>query len=73
MLTCVFHPIDAMRVVEEDEAQRLIASGVWFDSPRKAQTYREKVEDEIKHEELEEENPKVVQSKVKLKGKSNER
>jgi hypothetical protein len=77
MLTCVYHPIDDFRVVEDDEADRLKASGVWFDSPTKAREYRLKVEDEIKQEskveELEEEKPKVVQSKAKLKGKSNER
>lgn len=77
MLTCVYHPIDDFRVVEDDEADRLRASGVWFDSPTKAREYRLKVEDEIKQEskieELEEETPKVVQSKAKLKGKSNER
>lgn len=67
MLTCVYHPIDPMRVVEDDEADRLKASGVWFDSPAKAQQYREKVEDEIKNE------PKEEAPKAKLKGKSNER
>ncbi len=50
MLTCVYHPIDDMRVVEEDEANRLKASGVWFDSPAKAREYRAKVEDDIKDE-----------------------
>lgn len=56
MLTCVYHPIDAMRVVENEEADRLKASGVWFDCPAKAKTYRDKVEDEIKSEACE---PKV--------------
>lgn len=77
MLTCVYHPIDDYRVVEDDEADRLKASGVWFDSPKKAKEYRLKVEDEIKQEskveELEVEKPKVAQSRTKLKGKSNER
>jgi hypothetical protein len=50
MLTCVHHPIDAMRVVEEDEANSLKATGLWFDCPRKAKAYREKVEAEIKEE-----------------------
>lgn len=50
MLTCVYHPIDGCSVVEEDEEERLLASGVWFDSPAKAKEYREKVEDEIKSE-----------------------
>lgn len=48
MLTCVYHPIDKMRVVEEDEAERLLKTGVWFDSPTAALAYRTKVEDEIK-------------------------
>ena len=67
MLTCVYHPIDDFRVIEEDEAERLIASGVWFDSPTKAKDYRAKVEDEIKNE------AKAKELKPKPKGKSNER
>ncbi len=67
MLTCVYHPIDDFRVVEDDEADRLKASGVWFDSPAKAKAYRAKVEDEIKNESA------VSEPKTKLKGKSNER
>lgn len=53
MLTCVFHPLDPMRVVEEDEAESLQATGVWFDSPQKARDYRVKVEQEV----LEEKEP----------------
>lgn len=67
MLTCVYHPIDDFRVVEDDEAERLKALGVWFDSPAKAKAYRLKVEDEIKNESAEE------KPKAKLKGKTNER
>lgn len=55
MLTCVYHPLDDMRVVEADEAERLLASGVWFDCPAKAKAYRLKVEQEI----IDEEKPKV--------------
>lgn len=51
-----------MSVVEDDEAEHLKDSGVWFDSPSKAKEYRNKVEDEIKNE-----------TKPKLKGKKNER
>ena len=51
MLTCVYHPIDPVRVVEQDEAEKLKATGVWFDCPNKAKKYRAKVEDEIKREE----------------------
>lgn len=50
MLTCVYHPIDSMRVVEEDEAQQLKDTGVWFDSPTLAKNYRAKVEQDIKKE-----------------------
>ncbi len=50
MLTCIYHPIDPMRVVEEDEANEMKASGIWFDSPAKARQYREQVESDIKKE-----------------------
>lgn len=72
MLTCVYHPIDSFRVVEEDEAETLMASGVWFDSPVKAKEYRAKVEDEIKNEAVNSEakaEPKSATPKPKLKGK----
>lgn len=67
MLTCVYHPIDDMRVVEKDEADRLKASGVWFDSPLKAKQYREKVENEIKQE------AEAEKRKSKPKGKDHEK
>ncbi len=67
MLTCVYHPIDPMRVVEADEADSLKASGVWFDCPAKAKAYRVKVEIEIKNESKDE-NPSV-----KPRRESNER
>ena len=63
MLTCVYHPIDRMRVVEDDEAARMLASGGWFDCPTKARAYRAKVEDEIRNES------KTVKPKMKPKGK----
>ena len=69
MLTCVHSPIDAMRVVEEDEAMRLKATGVWFDCPAKAKQYRIKIEDEIKQKSIEDEKS----SKTKRKGKQHER
>lgn len=50
MLTCVYHPIDRMRVVEADEADTMKATGVWFDCPNKAKQYRNKVEDELAEE-----------------------
>ena len=50
MFTCVYHPINGMQVVEEDEAYRMKASGLWFDSPKKAKDSRLKVEADIKKE-----------------------
>jgi len=63
MLNCVYHPIDEMRLVDNDERERLLASGVWFDSPWEAEQYRNKVETEIKHE------PKPKKQKAKLEEK----
>ena len=51
MLTCVYHPLDPMRVVEVEEADRLKATGVWFDCPKKAREYKEIVAKEIEHEQ----------------------
>lgn len=67
MLNCVYHPIDNMRVVENEERERLIASGFWFDSPDDAKKSREKVEQQIKDE------PKAEKVKAKLKEKDNEK
>jgi len=50
MLTCIFHPLDPMRVVEKDEAEKLIEKGVWFDCPNKAKLYKKKLENEVKQE-----------------------
>ena len=59
MLTCIYHPLDHMRVVEHDEADRLMESGVWFDCPTKAKAYKQKVEDDVKKEKLEAAKPKA--------------
>jgi len=69
MLTCVYHPIDAMRVVEEDEAERLRATGVWFDSPCDAQNYRIKVETDIKKEKADKAKAEAAKDKLKEKSK----
>lgn len=50
MLCCVYHPIDAMQVVESNERDALVASGFWFDSPLDAKNSRLKIEDEIINE-----------------------
>lgn len=50
MLTCVYHPIDPPRYVEDDVADKLKATGVWFDCPKKAREYKEQVALEIENE-----------------------
>jgi len=65
MITCVYHPIDSRRIVEEDEAEKLMASGVWFDSPVKAQDYRNKVETDINKENKDAE-ARVTKAKAEL-------
>ena len=65
MLTCIYHPLDHFRVVEHDEAERLIASGVWFDCPTKAKAYRNRVEEDVKNEKAEAAKPKA---KGQIKG-----
>ena len=47
MLNCVYHPVDKMRVVEDDERKKLIETGYWFDSPKMALEMREKFEKRI--------------------------
>jgi hypothetical protein len=69
MLKCVYHPIHTFQVVEDEEADKLIASGVWFDTPTKAKIYRDKVEEEIRQESKEVEKP----PKTKKNRKKNER
>lgn len=59
MLTCIYHPIDGSQVVEHDEAELLIDSGVWFDCPTKAKAYRDKVEEDVKNEKAETEKSKA--------------
>ncbi|CAB4128612.1 hypothetical protein UFOVP100_48 [uncultured Caudovirales phage] len=65
MLTCIYHPIDPCRYMEDDEADKLKETGVWFDTPVKARQYRERIENEIKQESIEAEKP----LKNKRKGK----
>ncbi len=52
MLNCVYHPIDDMQVVDDVEYERLLATGVWFASPKTALEYRNRIESEIKEENM---------------------
>lgn len=49
MLNCVYHAKDDMRVVEDDEKEKLIASGEWFDHPNLAKAAQSKpIEKKVK-------------------------
>ncbi len=67
MLNCVYHPVNSMRVVDNKERERLLASGFWFDSPYEAKKSREKVEKQIMDE------PKAAPVKAKAKAKLEEK
>ena len=63
MLTCVFHPVNGMQVVEEDKAETLIQTGFWFNHPNEAQEYRSMVEEEIKQSDAKKARKNKEQSK----------
>lgn len=48
MLSCVYHPTDNMRVVEEEERVNLLATGAWFDTPNEAKQMRAEYERRIR-------------------------
>jgi hypothetical protein len=47
MLNCIYHPTNDMRVVEDDEYETLLATGVWFKHPNEAKKVREDYEKRI--------------------------
>lgn len=67
MLCCVFHPTAPMRVVEEDERDELLKTGLWFNSPADAKVLKKRCEDKIKEED--ESNEKRNGKDVSKKGK----
>lgn len=50
MLHCVYHPMGEMRVVEDDDKEKLLASGIWFAHPNEAKAMRDKAEKKVKKE-----------------------
>lgn len=49
--SCLYHPTDGMRVIEasqENEYERLLATGFWFDHPTKAKEMRTNYEEQIR-------------------------
>lgn len=67
MLHCIYHPIEAMRVVDNDEREKMLASGLWFDSPKEAGEMRKK------HEAIVLNEPKHRKQKVKPEDRSHEK
>jgi len=48
MLCCVYHPTDNMRVVDDVERDKLLASGAWFNTPNEAKQMRAEYERRIR-------------------------
>jgi hypothetical protein len=50
VINCIYHPVHGMRVVQQDEYERLLATGVWFAHPTEAKNMRKDYEKQI-HDE----------------------
>ena len=51
MLCCIYHPTEPMRVVEDAEGDRLVATGLWFNTPNEAKQVRTDYERRIREGE----------------------
>jgi len=51
MLYCLYHPTLDMQVVDDEEREKLLETGVWFDHPLQAKQMRLNYEDQIKHDQ----------------------
>ena len=67
MLNCVYHAVDEMRVVNNDEREKLLATGVWFDSPGEAKSGLKPNEKPILS------NSKSAKCEIKSEDRSNEK
>jgi len=47
MLNCIYHPVNEMKVVEDEEYEDLLTTGVWFKHPTEAKAMREKYEQRL--------------------------
>ncbi len=50
MINCIYHPVFPMRVVEDDEYDKLLASGEWFKHPLEAKNMRKDYEEQIRRD-----------------------
>jgi hypothetical protein len=41
---CIYHPLNEMRVVDDETYEDLLSTGVWFKHPNDAKAMREKYE-----------------------------
>jgi hypothetical protein len=48
MLCCIYHATDPMRVVEDVERDKLLATGLWFNTPTEAKNMRTDYERRIR-------------------------
>ena len=59
MLNCVYHFSGDMQVVDNDEKDKMMATGAWFDHPLKAKAYKDELSAAINE-------PKPKKRKAKL-------
>lgn len=64
MLNCVYHFKGDMVVVDDEEKDKLLETGVWFDHPLKARDYNER---QLRTE------PKHTKQKARKKGDDDEK
>jgi len=63
MLNCVYHPVEKMKVVSDEERVSLLATGTWFDTPNEAKQLRKDYERRIQQAE----KPRKRKSKLSSK------
>lgn len=63
MLNCLYHPTEQLRVVDDSEREKLLATGAWFDTPTEAKNMRKDYERRI----LDGEQPRKRTRKLKAK------
>lgn len=51
MINCIYHPVYPMRVVDDEEYAKMLASGEWFKNPNEAKEVRKDYETQIRLED----------------------
>lgn len=47
MISCIYHPNGQMRVVDNEEFERLLKTGEWFKHPKEAEQAKEKQNEKV--------------------------